>query len=1374
MEEEKQNYTIILRHDTSTMWLVNDPILALGEYGVEDDTHKVKRGNGESKWSELTYEDFGLQYIVTYANLSGEITDNEALTNMFNSKLSISVFDDVNGSVLSNLKVNTTEVDGIAQVVKTTKNIQTGTTSTSNLTIQSEDNTIQGYWSMDKNGNRILNVIAVCSITDYQPSHRYYKDQLCYYNNKLYRAYRDIDADKTFNEGQWVLLASLHANDIKYDNLVSGLDADNVKSALDELKRRDDRKLPKSTEPNSVYGTTDLGEQVMIPKDDLRKVDTVNRKQADLNKNVQLDASEINYSDANPELGSIRKVLDSKVDKNFAGEGAKIVRDIDINYNEDTGTLELVEDKVNPANGESGREVREIDIVSEKELAKNVKTINDRIDTEVETLNTTIDNTKTEINERIDTEVETLNGTIDTTKTELDGKITDLTEIVETNKQDINNKVDTIKEETDKTIADNKADIEQKLETAKAELKHNIDINDGEINGRVTNEVATLNNRIDEEVATLNNTISSKETTINERIDTEIETLNERVDTEVANLNKTISDNKTDIEQKLNTSLGTKIDKDIADNILTDISASQQSQEPTLKIVRKNTSSKEAIVTHIHFKAVGNIKTSYSSDDHILIDSTEIDNVLTEHNRRLDNAEGRLSAHDTNIAALEEHDVNHDKLLATHSEQIANHETRMASLETRADGFDTSIADLDTKIENETTNRKVADAKLETDISRNALNIENNTQAIRDNADNITELNNLLQQNVTNLTQSKVDKTFAEVTNNMIVGNIDYSEPTGNELLKVNKTLVSPVDGSHNVTGFKILSSDNTVVAKPIMEEDELVGIDIATNLDTDVNYFVTSEILKTTIPSDNTVTLSSLTATDKQTVEVQDIISDSEGTWARVKSIDTEAGTCVAVTFHKHAQAVWGTVKGNIDDQQDLKSKFTDISANIKEVADNRIKTITFADYSGGRKYLTFLKDEPNTSYAIDIYGDTASGLSVDYSTQALNSRHMYLKLLLNIENTAFDPQESGLTSELLAPAIRELKTLNDSSVETLNNTISEKETSLTELITQKETSLTENINNVNTTLSGQITNLDNTKLTKVDTANILYGTNETGVQTTFDIAKFGNVDSVNGVEAVDKNIAITANDIHMSKFVEATISDSINTLGTIQETILDELQTQFLEYTPDTVFTIGTYVKTKFATFVRDDGIMLMAKVLKAFTADNTHETPYECFEYDIEQGNLKLIGIPEQIGNDGGDTPTPPHTGDVLDNVVTLDNDLVAAVSHTTDGGTTGIKYIDITNNSSESMTALSDTWEMTNNIVDTGSTITATNNDGGLVSTEINKAYITSNFEIKTTSDYGQEVMTILNQVNGVEDEYTELGGTEQEISTILDEITGTSN
>ena len=34
------------------------------------------------------------------------------------------IFDDVNGSVLSNLKVNTTDVDGIAQINKTYKNKQ--------------------------------------------------------------------------------------------------------------------------------------------------------------------------------------------------------------------------------------------------------------------------------------------------------------------------------------------------------------------------------------------------------------------------------------------------------------------------------------------------------------------------------------------------------------------------------------------------------------------------------------------------------------------------------------------------------------------------------------------------------------------------------------------------------------------------------------------------------------------------------------------------------------------------------------------------------------------------------------------------------------------------------------------------------------------------------------------------------------------------------------------------------------------------------------------------------------------------------------------------------------------------------------------------
>ena len=59
MEEEKF-YKVILRHDTSTNWTINNPILAFGEYGVEDDTHRVKRGNGETPWDSLLYETFGI------------------------------------------------------------------------------------------------------------------------------------------------------------------------------------------------------------------------------------------------------------------------------------------------------------------------------------------------------------------------------------------------------------------------------------------------------------------------------------------------------------------------------------------------------------------------------------------------------------------------------------------------------------------------------------------------------------------------------------------------------------------------------------------------------------------------------------------------------------------------------------------------------------------------------------------------------------------------------------------------------------------------------------------------------------------------------------------------------------------------------------------------------------------------------------------------------------------------------------------------------------------------------------------------------------------------------------------------------------------
>src|SRR5699024_9690238 len=144
-------------------------------------------------------------------------------------------------------------------------------------------------------------------------------------------------------------------------------------------------------------------------------------------------------------------------------------------------------------------------------------------------------------------------------------------------------------------------------------------------------------------------------------------------------------------------------------------------------------------------------------------------------------------------------------------------------------------------------------------------------------------------------------------TNNL-VNTLTYAGPQSSELFKLNKQDINPNDNSTSNSTFTIKSSDNTLVAKPIMDGETLTGIDLATNLDVDVHYFVTSETLNTTIPSDNTIQISSLTDTTSDNIEVKDIVSDSEGTWARVQEVNTEAGTLKCVTFAKHAQAVWGT----------------------------------------------------------------------------------------------------------------------------------------------------------------------------------------------------------------------------------------------------------------------------------------------------------------------------------------------------------------------------------------------------------------------------------------------------------------------------------
>ena len=48
--------TIIqVRHDTAANWTSANPILALGEFGLETDTNKLKRGDGVTRWNNINY-----------------------------------------------------------------------------------------------------------------------------------------------------------------------------------------------------------------------------------------------------------------------------------------------------------------------------------------------------------------------------------------------------------------------------------------------------------------------------------------------------------------------------------------------------------------------------------------------------------------------------------------------------------------------------------------------------------------------------------------------------------------------------------------------------------------------------------------------------------------------------------------------------------------------------------------------------------------------------------------------------------------------------------------------------------------------------------------------------------------------------------------------------------------------------------------------------------------------------------------------------------------------------------------------------------------------------------------------------------------------
>ena len=83
--------TIRLRRDTSTSWSTNNPILALGEPGIEIDTHRIKIGDGVTHWNDLLYIIDYLLPPATTVQQGGVIIPAVATSGITNSNGTISL-----------------------------------------------------------------------------------------------------------------------------------------------------------------------------------------------------------------------------------------------------------------------------------------------------------------------------------------------------------------------------------------------------------------------------------------------------------------------------------------------------------------------------------------------------------------------------------------------------------------------------------------------------------------------------------------------------------------------------------------------------------------------------------------------------------------------------------------------------------------------------------------------------------------------------------------------------------------------------------------------------------------------------------------------------------------------------------------------------------------------------------------------------------------------------------------------------------------------------------------------------------------------------------------------------------------------------------
>lgn len=231
--EQHDYYSIILRHDTSTNWAIENPILLLSEYGVEDDTHKVKRGDGKSSWNELPYETFGIDLDIEFKDIQGNVEDNEQLQEVLKNLISREVFTD-SPTIVSDITFSNKE-DTILNINKSFLDLNSDKLQDETFVIKSPDNSIKSIWKITGNGKAELNISAVSTISDYILNSVYNVGELCYYNHNLYICTEEVEPSETFDESKWSIVGATQAEAIDFDNSNTTLESNTVQDAIREL-----------------------------------------------------------------------------------------------------------------------------------------------------------------------------------------------------------------------------------------------------------------------------------------------------------------------------------------------------------------------------------------------------------------------------------------------------------------------------------------------------------------------------------------------------------------------------------------------------------------------------------------------------------------------------------------------------------------------------------------------------------------------------------------------------------------------------------------------------------------------------------------------------------------------------------------------------------------------------------------------------------------------------------------------------------------------------------------------------------------------------------------------------------------------------------